>query len=1037
MKPTKLIISAFGPYANEVEVDFSQLGGKGLFLITGNTGAGKTTIFDAICFALYGKASGSNRTGEMLRSQFAQSDIPTFVKLTFTHANKEYTITRNPEYPRKKKRGTGTTTQPADASLEMPMGKIITGMNEVSDYVKDILGLDCNQFKQIAMIAQGDFLKLLLASSDERGDIFRKIFNTSVYQTFQDRLKVMTKQKTDERNQTLFILNNGVNSIVPDEEFIDAWNNIKGSCEYKSKEVVELLNNLISAQQVKLNRLEEEKSKLQEQHLQAKKNLEIAEKNNKSLDEYKNVKHRLDTLISVKDEKKQQAARTKFAKLLQQRLVPEFNEYDKLRDEYELVRSELNNNKQVVEKAEQQHKEAENALIQAKQKESEKEQYKEESIRLSQQQESYNKLDSLNNEINSLSADINKAVNNLNTLNKSKDEWTIKLKKTVEYIEVNSNAPALLEQSKTELSANQNKKDDIQRLNKFFNDKTANRRKWLDLSKKLEKQDKLCTATAKDYENAESKFYMAQAGMLAQKLEDGKRCPVCGSIVHPFPAKQEPDVLTRSELDALKSKLENYRNERTGLSSNIEALNSEVNIINDNIKDYCLKLNIEVTDLSELHQMLLQCNNAEVQLNARIKELERTIDWLDKAKQQQKKSQDTLNAITEQLQSADVEKSRREVALAEKSKQYSQLKAQLQYSSKAELLNRVTALKNESDKIEKEIEIAKKTLDTAIKNLSTLQGENTQLIIKRDQAHKKALAQADNIKVVMNELGISDRKDYEQRKMTESEIATSEKTLEEYKEEFAKAKSSTAVYEKQLKGIEYADIAQLKLNCNAISESFKKVDSAYISYHTDFKNNQSNAKIIEQSYQTLEKQTEICNMLKNLSDTANGSLIGKEKIAFEQYIQGAYFQQIISQANVRLSAMSSERYELVHRTQSSNGRKAGLELDILDHYTNSVRSVKSLSGGESFKASLSMALGLSDVIQQQAGGIQIDAMFVDEGFGSLDDESLNTAIAVLNQLTDGNRLVGIISHVNELKASIDNKIIVKSSPFGSTVSVVV
>ncbi|MEE1282838.1 MAG: SMC family ATPase [Acutalibacteraceae bacterium] len=1036
MKPTKLIISAFGPYANEVEVDFSQLGGKGLFLITGNTGAGKTTIFDAICFALYGKASGSNRTGEMLRSQFAQSDIPTFVKLTFTHANKEYTITRNPEYLRKKKRGTGTTIQPADASLEMPMGKVITGMNEVSDYVKEILGLDCNQFKQIAMIAQGDFLKLLLASSDERGDIFRKIFNTSVYQTFQDRLKVMTKQKTDERNQTLFILNNSVNSIVPDEEFIDDWNIIKSDCEYRSKEVVELLNNILSEQQIKLTRLEEEKSKLQEQHIQAKKNFEIAEKNNKSLDEYKNVKNRLDVLVSMEDEKKQQAERIKFAKLLQQKLVPEFNEYDKLKAEYELVRSELNDKKLAIEKAEQQHKEAENSLIQAKQKESKKEECREEAIKLSQQQESYDELDFLNNEINSLSADIDKTLNNLNTLSKSKDELTIKLKKTVEYIEANSNALTLLEQSKTELSSNNNRKDDIQRLDKFFDDKTTNRKKWLDLSQKLEKQDKLCTMTAKEYENAESKFYLAQAGMLAQKLEDGKRCPVCGSIVHPFPAKQEPDVLTKSELDILKSKLENYRNERTSLSSKIEALNSEVKIINNNIEDYCQKLNIEATDLPELSQMLLQCNNIESQLNTKIKELEKTIDWLDKAKQQQKKAEERLNTVTAQLQSADIEKSRLEVALAEKTKQYSQLKAQLQYSSKAELLNRITVLKNESDKIEKEIEIAKNSLDTVIKNLSTLKGENTQLIIKQNQSHKKALAQADNIKAVMNELGISNREEYEQRKMTEAEIAIGEKDLDEYKEELAKAKSSTAVYEKQLKGIEYVDITQLKSSCTDVLERFKKIDNDYISYHTDFKNNQSNAKIIEQSYQTLEKQTEICIMLKNLSDTANGSLIGKERIAFEQYIQGAYFQQIIAQANIRLSAMSSERYELVHRTQSSNGRKAGLELDILDHYTNSIRSVKSLSGGESFKASLSMALGLSDVIQQQAGGIQIDAMFVDEGFGSLDDESLNTAITVLNQLTDGNRLVGIISHVNELKASIDNKIIVKSSPFGSSVSVV-
>ena len=326
MKPTKLIISAFGPYANEVEILIPKHGGKGLFLITGNTGAGKTTIFDAICFALYGKASGPNRTGEMMRSQFAPSDIPTFVKLTFTHASKEYTITRNPEYQRPKKRGTGTTTQTADASLDLPTGKVVTGMNEVSDYVKTILGLDCNQFKQIAMIAQGDFLKLLLAGSDERGDIFRKIFNTSIYQNLQEKLRRMTKQKEEERNHTLFMLDKGVNDIIPNENSADEWNILKASYEYKADEIIEFLTTLVTSQQAKLTQLEQKKTKLQQQHLQAQKNLEIAENNNRQLDEYKKAQNELKNLLALKDSKKAQSERTAFAKQLQKKLVPEFTE---------------------------------------------------------------------------------------------------------------------------------------------------------------------------------------------------------------------------------------------------------------------------------------------------------------------------------------------------------------------------------------------------------------------------------------------------------------------------------------------------------------------------------------------------------------------------------------------------------------------------------------------------------------------------------------------------------------------------------------
>lgn len=1038
MKPKKLIISAFGPYANEVEIDFSQLGGKGLFLITGSTGAGKTTIFDAICFALYGRASGSNRTGEMMRSQFAPSDVRTFVKLTFIHKNKEYTIERNPEYLRPKKRGTGTTTQPADASLILPLSdKIITGMNEVSDYVKSILGLDCNQFKQIAMIAQGDFLKLLLAGSDERGDIFRKIFNTSIYQSFQDKLKQMTKQKNEDRNETLFKLNESVNNIIPDDEFLDKWNTLKESYEYKSSEIIEFLSELTTVQQDKLEQLKQEKNQLQEQYLQIKKNLELAENNNRRIDDYNKAKKELNSLATMKNNKIIQAERTEFAKLLQKKLVPEFNEYDNMKAEHELAKSQLKKKKESIEKCQQQHKDAEQAVAQAKLQDPKKEYCKEQAVKLSQQQESYDKLDALNNEITTLASDVDKSEKFLINLNKDKNDCTDKLKKTVEYIEKNTNVPALLEQAKAELSENKKRKEDIQRLSKFVSDKNENRKKWRSLCQKLENQDNLCTITAKNYESAESKFYMAQAGMLAMKLEEGKRCPVCGSIVHPFPAQQEPDVLTKAELDKLKGELEKYRTERTNLSSNIEALNSEVNVINDNINDYCLQLNIEAIDLPDLPKVLEQCNNKEVKLNNEIKEFENTIVLLDRAKEQQRKTEDMLNFVTVQLQSAEIEKNRLEVSLDEKSKQYVQLKSQLEYCSKAELLSNVRALKNEADKIEKEIEISKAAFEDVVKKLSVLKGENSQLIEKREQIHRKALEQAEKIQLVMNELGLTGREDYEQRKMTETEIAQNEKDLENYNKNLARAERATEIYEKELKDIEYADINELKSSCEEVNIGCKKLEEKYISYHTVFKNNKSNAERIRQAYKHLEKQTEICVMIKNLSDTANGSLVGKEKIAFEQYIQGAYFQQIIAQANVRLSRMSNQRYELVHRTQSTNGRKAGLELDVLDHYTNSIRSVKSLSGGESFKASLSMALGLSDVIQKQAGGIQIDAMFIDEGFGSLDDDSLNTAIAVLNQLTDGNRLVGIISHVNELKSSIDSKILVKSSPSGSSVRVII
>ncbi|MEE0264039.1 MAG: SMC family ATPase [Acutalibacteraceae bacterium] len=1037
MKPTTLIISAFGPYANKVEIDFSKLGDKGLFLITGNTGAGKTTIFDAICFALYGRASGVNRTGDMLRSQFAPPEVPTFVNLTFTHANKQYKITRSPEYHRPKKRGTGTTLQPADASIELPDGKVVTGMGEVSDYVMRILGLDYSQFKQIAMIAQGDFLKLLLASSEERGNIFRKIFNTAIYQSLQEKLKLMLREKTEERNQTLFVLNKSVNDITADESRLEQWEAVKENYEYKADEVIEFLTELIVLQKEKLAELEQQKVKLENERIEAQKRLELAKKNNRLIEEYQAVKAELNRLAGLKTEKQATAERVAFAKLMQKRLVPEFNEYDKLKQEYTMVDTQLKAKNKATEVCEQQLAAAQENLSKAELQLPKKEVCREEAVKLTQQEESYDKLDMLSTEINRLTADILKLKTSIKELDINREKHTQKLKATAQYIEENTKAPAVLEQTKAELAENIKRKTDIQRLEKLVKDREENRKKWVNLSEKLQKQDRQCMAVAKEYEEAESKFYMAQAGMLAQKLEEGKRCPVCGSIMHPFPAQQEENVLTKEELDSLKAKLEQNRTERTNLSTSIESLNSEVKILNGNINDYCQQLNIAVDSLQDLPKIYLQCCVNENYLGAKLKELESTITLLEKARQQQKTAEDSLNAVTAQLQINNVEVSKLEASLAEKTKQYSQLKAQLQFSSKTELALRIKELKAEADKIEKEAHTAKEELEAVMKQLNLLQGEITQLTVARAQSHKKALEQSKVIQAVMDELEIAGRDEYEQRKMSELEIARAESDLEKYKESVAKAESSTEVYEKQLKGIEYVDLTQLQLSCADADRRYKAVENSFVTSHTEYKNNQANAGIIEKAYKTLAKQSEECSMLKNLSDTANGTLAGKEKLAFEQYIQGAYFQQIIAQANVRLSAMTAQRYELVHGTQTSSRRKAGLELDVHDHYTNSIRSVKSLSGGESFKASLAMALGLSDVIQQQAGGIQIDAMFVDEGFGSLDDESLNTAIAVLNQLTHGNRLVGIISHVNELKSSIDSKIIVNSSPFGSSVSVVV
>lgn len=918
MRPIKLIISAFGPYSNETIIELDKLGDKGLYLITGDTGAGKTTIFDAITYALYGEASGNIRKTDMFRSKYANDITPTFVELTFFYGEKEYTIKRNPEYIRPSKRGDGTTVEKADATF-ISDGKTITRTKEVNDAVTELLGIDREQFTQIAMIAQGEFAKLITSTTDDRKKIFRKLFNTIYYEKLQNMLKnetsLISSKCTEQRNS----IKQYINGIYYDNDLEQQLEKAKNN-ELTFEETHKLINLIIerdmliydetnnvlltldkniSSLTVELGKVEElEKTK--HQLSLAKSNLE---NNNKLLFEKENIL-------------KNEMAKTE--------------EKDTLSNSIKTLKNELPKYKNLNDKElSLSHKE--NQLI-----------------------EYYNKEKLLDSEIRKLELHI---------------QDTKTEAKALENINNNSIA---LEINKGEILT-----QNIQNINKikeYFHILCE-----LEKSLKIAQTDylklkKLSVECDNEYTEKYNAYIDGQAGIIASTLIENEKCPVCGSTQHPEPALQEENAPTKEELEKLKD-IANIKREKRDLKS--EAAN---------------KIKIDIEKMTDL----IKNASSSFAINCSINEIETVMELkLKNFIEENTLLQSKINNI------------------------------KLRLSRKEELLNKIIP-KQEED----------------FKNKSNELANSKNKIIEISTEIK---GQKEILKNLKNELS------YENSVIAEKNLFSFELRLtalnktfltaqEEHKkiEEIVTTLKGTIIsLSKQLENNNSTNLNHLREKLNELRHTKKLSEANLDTIKIRLANNNNMLSGINIKSKELEKAEHQYMLLNDLSNTALGQISGKEKIMLETYIQMKYFDKIIARANTRFLKMSNGQYELCRSKEALSMRsQSGLELDVVDHYNGSTRSVKTLSGGESFKASLSLALGLSDEIQSSAGGIRLDTMFVDEGFGSLDEESLTQAINALAELSSGNRLIGIISHVGELKEKIDKQIIVSKKKDGSSAKII-
>ncbi len=940
MRPEKLIISAFGPYADKTEIDFSKLGQDGLYLITGDTGAGKTTIFDAITFALYGRASGEVRESAMFRSKYADPSTETFVELVFSYQGKSYQIRRSPEYMAPKKRGTGLTLRKAEAQLIYPDERQpVTKAKEVTGAVEALLGLSYEQFTQIAMIAQGDFQKLLLAGTQQRGEIFRQIFHTGLYQQIQMKLRdaaISRYREYDEMRRSIAQYLDSVkvpgDAGMEGEEFARLK---KTKFEGKLERSLELLKTFIDRGESR----EKELKKQEEEADQKIRNLE--------------------TLLNLSEQKRNLEQKSGLAREQLEKLLPELEKASKEAEKYKDADKRCEELGILIRESQEKLKKYQDLELLKKE------------------------LDGIRKQLETCKAQQEKNIRQEQQL----QEETVRRKKEREQL---GNSELDLQKALTEKEKRTRRKNELNGLvtaiREFKNLYEATK----------EQQKKYRTAYEKEqqqntyYQEIFHSFLDAQAGLLARELEEGMPCPVCGSLSHPHPKMlSEWQSVDQKTLDREKQKLDRLEKDSRDQSLEAGRLKERRNAFWRQIVDSAEEL------------------------------LEEFQEFREKNKNENGQTEDFITVWKQLIAMINREQEQCGKLLEESEKEIRESRENTKRKKTAEKL--LEDLEKEKDQLQEK----KNLCDREQAGLQTKASEN-----EKQQQNLKSYTVEAGKEILEKEIR-EKQKEYNDLKTNHRKASETQQKLQSEKERILSAIKTFEEQQKEIREIPVQEVReqhkQLTAQKEVLTEQRKELFSIQSTDQEIFQKVQKR----REEMTTAEKEYA---WIKNLSDTANGKLNGKAKIELETYIQMAYFDRILRRANLRLMTMSSGQYELKRQEQSRNQKeKAGLDLNVVDHYNGTERSVKTLSGGESFQASLSLALGLSDEIQASAGGIQLDSMFVDEGFGSLDEEALEQALKALNGLADGRRLVGIISHVSELKERIDNKIIVTKQHSGEGV----
>ena len=915
MTPKKLTMTAFGPYLEETVIDFERFSRNGLFLITGDTGAGKTTIFDAIAFALYGEPSGDFRSVSMLHSKGVPQTTPTKITFDFRYAGKDYRVERVLRYTRPRK-ADAVPVLKAEAALFLPDGSVLDRPSEVNDTIETVLGLSLTQFRQISMIAQGDFLKLLHATTQDRIKIFRQLFGTEPYQKLQDRLRTASSQaerEWEECRRGIFqeIERLSLPEEDPDEEVL---NNIRNQAE-PTDLIYPLLDRVLQRETLRGEQLGETSQDLQakiDRCNTQKGTLESRDRNLLQLDQYQKDLSALDPQMKTLAEKRDacrvrlpEAESAREQELTIKQTLPQYDLLENRRSELKTNEASLSRLSEIIP----QNREMLAKYIQS----------------MDQDKETVSQLEE----------------------------------------QLKQEPDLLLSQQKL-----QQEEDALNSLSQAYRDYREADKIFRDAQAEFMARHREAEQAAQDYRVLNDRFLTAQAGILAKDLKDGLPCPVCGSLHHPSPAALSEEAPSESHLKEAQKQRDaseqaqseastaagryqgilNQRRER--LSSESSALFGEV------------VLPEQLPEQLALRQKTLQ--NSQNDLSDALNALRCARTKLEDLQRDFPRREEQRENMLEKLHRQEVDQSSLKASADGLRQEVRKLEESLPYPDRNTAVQAMEQFKSQAGSIEA-------ALKTAEEELRVSEARQKELLGKV-QALQTSLKEAPDLTL--------------DSVMAELDALTKEKNV----------------------------LAELHQKNRLMVALWSQVRDTLL--------------VRNEQYHTLGARF---TQLRTLSDTASGTLSGKEKIMLETYIQMKYFDRILRRANTRFMVMSDGQYELKRKESADSLRtNSGLDLNVIDHYNGGERDVRTLSGGESFQASLSLALGLSEEIQSTAGGIQLDSMFIDEGFGTLDDDALQKAMDALVRLADGNRMVGIISHVSELRDRIDQQIVVRKDRTGGS-----
>lgn len=1003
MMPISLTLSAFGPYPDTITIDFESFQEDGLFLITGPTGSGKTMIFDAMIFALYGKTSGQIRQTDSLRCDRALNEISTFVEFSFSLHQQNYTIKRNPKYYLEGKK---TPKQPS-ALLTLPDGKMVEGIKEVNQKMISLLGVDDQQFKQICMIAQGEFTKLIMASSDEREKVLRELFHSETYQKLEEKLKVHLKVYQDKYDLLLNKRKDLMQELQVEDhqEYLSKQTKLIAS---QQKEYDDLKKDLDQKkQQLQLYRLQNQRliqlKDLKQQFQDLKKQENDYQELNKTVNTLKKAQETNYLYISyIKQQKKLQTLN-----LNQEDFLKQLKKLEKDYQEKKVQANSLDYKQQTKEKLQNQIQETKQLINQ-----------------IYQYQNDYQNLQTLKQQYRMLDEEHKLFL-------KKKEKFENGLQRDQERIQSEQQVQSKYELIKQQYVRLNEQKVKVHQLSDYYDQILKLNENKSDLQEDYTVVEKQVDHEKMQYNQMEKLYFRKQAGIFALQLKEDQPCPICGSLHHPHPAQIEKEDITKEKLDQQAKKVKQQEHRLQDILQKILLYNQKKEMLVKQTKQLSSELNIQEELSKEIFiKELDHLSKDEKRMKKEYLELQDELKYIQKLKKsvalslkdmstyeskelKQAQSLENIQVQIHQL-SGKLDDSMRQYEIGEVNKNYQQVQKKYR-----QLSLEIETIQQDYEKVKnKYLEIK-----TKISSLNQQIIQEQEIYDELDNKYHTALDAFINEEEFLN------------LKTQINQISILEKKYQDYIISLKSLNEQIISLENEVKDSTYVDLSSLSETIKEVNQQLREKNDDLEKLKIDYSLKEKMIKDIQKINQQLKKDEDTYQRYLDLYNLASGK--NNARVSIERYVLATYFENMLIYANVIMKQLSQGRYQLLRKEDAGKGRsQQGLELDVFDQESGNIRSIKTLSGGESFKAALSLALGLSRMVQDYAGGIELNTLFIDEGFGSLDSQSLDQAMNCLMELHHENKLIGIISHVSDLKDRIERQLVVERKQKQSVIQMI-